>query len=506
MFNMETLTYDVIVIGGGNAGLAAAIAAMEEGASVVLITKGKAGYGGCSVISNGVYSAIFSKNDSPEIFFEDIIKGSRFLSDKKLASILVEECTERVNELETKYGVELQRELNVATPGHSFPRRVYVGGGKGKITTRAMREYALEHGVQMKEQSILVDLIVNSGRVTGAVIQQNEKIYICYASAVILATGGFGALYGSSDNPIDVTGEGIGIAFRHGAKLVDMEFVQFYPYRLKKPANIDVLTKIFGKGAYLLNEKDERFMEKYPRKELETRDILCYEMYRQNQVFLDFSRVPDEVLKVDSPELYRLYKKGYKGKWVMQPVQHYCMGGIETDEWGRTNITGLYACGECAGGLHGANRLAGGSLTETLVFGHRTGKMAAKESGNLIQDKSGLDLRKYRTGDEFSKYDEKEILMKVKRIMWEKVGIERTTTELKQAADELKGMISQLYETKDISALKLADKIICAWAAAYSGAQRRESRGSHQLQNIKEEKKEWRKKIVLQKDDVSLLS
>lgn len=130
MKKLESLFYDVLVIGGGNAGLAAAIAAAEEGASVALVTKGKAGFAGSSVISNAVFSAIFSEGDSPDIFYEDIVKGSRWLTDKKLARILAEESTQRVHELETKYGVKLEREQRIATPGHSYPRRVYAGGGK----------------------------------------------------------------------------------------------------------------------------------------------------------------------------------------------------------------------------------------------------------------------------------------------------------------------------------------------------------------------------------------
>lgn len=504
MSSIKSFTYDVIVIGGGNAAISAAIAAREEGASVALITKGKVGLGGSSVISNAVYSAIFCEGDSPEIFYEDMVKGSRYLTDRKLATVLAEECTDRVNELETKFGIKLERERKISTPGHSFPRRVYVGGGKGKNTTKALRSYAREIGIDFMEQSHFIDLIMDSNCVIGAVIQQNNNLYVYYSSAIILATGGFGALYSSSDNPKDVTGEGLGIAFRHGAKLVDMEFVQFYPYRLKEPANIDVLTKIFGKGAVLLNENEERFMEKYERKELETRDVLCYSMYNQKKVYLDFSRVPDSVLEKDSPDLYRLYKKGYKGKWVMQPVQHYCMGGIQIDEWGRTNIKGLYACGECAGGLHGANRLAGGALTETLVFGTRTGKMAAKEREELpnpIND--NINLEKYECEDELTANDEKDMINRVKDIMWEKVGIERTTSTLEQAAKEFKSMISHLEKMKGISALQLSDKIRSAWAAAYAGAQRKESRGAHQLQNIKEEKKEWEKKIILQRDKLN---
>jgi len=498
MIIKNSFHYDVIVIGGGQAALAAAVSAKEEGAAVALITKGKAGLGGSSVISDGVQSAIFSDGDSPDVFYQDIIKGSKNLSDPKLARILADECTERVNELESKFGIPLERERKVSTPGHSFPRRVYAGSGIGRNTTKSMREYALNLGIDFHEQSEMVDLVKESDIVTGAVVQKNQELFVYYAPAVILATGGFGGLYASSDNPRDVTGEGIGMAWRHGARLVDMEFVQFYPYRLQHPVNVDIMTRIFGKGAMLLNEKNERFMEKFPRKELETRDILSYSMFKQAKVLLDFSNVSETDIEKDSPHLYRLYKKGYEGEWVMSPVQHYCMGGIETDEWGRTNIAGLYACGECSGGLHGANRLGGGSLTEALVFGCRTGKMAAKEKEHVQINQSGISYDDiYFTAGDSSEINESEVIRKIKEIMWEKVGIERTTQSLKEAAEELEKLALKLEKTEGLTSVRLQDKVRVAWACALAGSLRQESRGAHKVQDYKEESKQWEKKITI---------
>ncbi len=505
LINMKTLLsndYEVIVIGGGEAALSAAIAAREEGVSVAIMSKGKIGYGGSSVIANAVHSAIFSTGDSPDIFYQDIIKGSRYITDKTLARVLAEECTTRVDELESKYKVHLEREMKVSTPGHSFPRRVYAGRGHGRNITKALADYAHEIGVHFHEQSTLIDLFSDHNSVHGVLIEKNRMLTTYFASSIILATGGFGSLYASSDNTRDVSGEGIGIAFRHGANLVDMEFVQFYPYRLKEPANIDVLTKIFAKGAYLINEANGRFMEKFPKKELETRDILCFEMFKQDRVFLNFSQIPEDILEQDSPDLYRFYKKGYSGKWLMQPVQHYCMGGIQIDEWGRTSLSGLFACGECSGGLHGANRLAGGSLSEALVFGARAGRMAAKES-RPTPTMGGMDIpvqKQLGYIGGLTKTFEQGIIRKVKEIMWSKVGIERSTGSLEEAAKQLGTIIFELEEMKDRSTLFLADKIRTAWVASYAGAAREESRGAHQLQNIKEEKKEWEKKNVIQID------
>jgi aspartate oxidase len=493
--------YDVIVVGGGQAALAAAISAKEQGASVALVTKGKAGFGGSSVISDSVHSAIFSPGDSPDQFLKDILEGGRNLSDKKLARLLAEECTTRVNELESKFGISLERERVIITPGHSYPRRVYAGTGIGKNITKQMRDYAIELGIHFHELSSVVDLLKDHKEVKGVIFQKGIELQIIYSPAVILATGGFGGLYQSSDNPRDVSGEGIGMAWRHGAILVDMEFVQFYPYRLQQPANIDVMTKIFGKGAFLINDRNERFMEKFPKKELETRDTLSYAMFQEQKVLLDFSRVEEDILKHDSPHLYRLFQKGHMGEWVMSPVQHYCMGGIQTDEWGRTNVPGLYACGEVTGGLHGANRLGGGSLTESLVFGHRAGKMAVQEK-SLEYNADFMDFDIEDLLNKPSNVDESQTLKKVKEIMWHKVGIERTSHSLKEAADELDLIALNLENEDSIHALQLRDKVRSAWASAFAASARKESRGAHKLQDIKEEKKEWEGKNRIYKSSI----
>ncbi|MEH7333618.1 FAD-binding protein [Neobacillus drentensis] len=493
------MNYDVIVMGGGQAALAAAISAREEGARVALLTKGKAGYGGSSVISDGVQSAIFSDGDSPETFFHDILRGSRGLSNPTLAKILAEECTVRVNELESKFGIELERERKVATPGHSFPRRVYAANGLGKNTTKVLRQYAIEIGVEFFEQAVLVDLVKEGQAVVGVVVEKGGAVTAFSAPSTILATGGFGGLYASTDNPKDVSGEGISLAWRHGAELVDMEFVQFYPYRLQQPANLDVMTRIFGKGAILLNRDLERFMEDFPRQELETRDILSYEMFKQNEVYLDFSNVSIEDLAKDSPYVYRLVKKGYQGDWKMYPVQHYCMGGIKVDEYGRTNLKGLFACGEVTGGLHGANRLGGGSLTEALVFGKRTGKMAVHEG---VPVPAKIEAKPFGE-DTLPEGKALEISQRLKEIMWNFVGIERTSSSLEKAENELAELALYLKEENGTAALQLHDKVRAAWAAARAGAMRKESRGAHILQDVKVEKKEWEGSLVIQGENIT---
>jgi aspartate oxidase len=499
MKHSEKFHYDVIVIGGGQAGLAAAISARETGASVAVITRGKAGFGGSSVISDGVHSAIFTKGDSEDIFFNDIIQGSRKLADYKLARILAAECTERVYELESKYGVSLEREMKVSTPGHSFPRRVYAGGGIGKNVTSMLRKYAMEIKVDLFEQFSLIDFLKDGGSVRGVFTASTNGYQSFIAPAVILATGGFGGLFASSDNPKDVTGDAIGLAWRHGARLVDMEFIQFYPYRLQSPANIDVMTRIFGKGAIMLNEQGQRFMDSFSKKELETRDILSFEMIKQKKVLLDLSNISESDLQHDSPYLYRQLKKRYNGEWLMSPVQHYCMGGIHTDENGRTNLQGLYAVGECAGGLHGSNRLGGGSLTEALVFGVRAGKAAANE--NHIFNEPELE----QSFPDQPYEDVHELTGKVKDLMWNKAGIVRTLETLRHAEKELDLLANELENTGTQSAMLLHDRVRAAWASAFSASARKESRGAHKLQDLPVESEDWEGKLVIHYKNLAFL-
>ncbi|QOK28276.1 FAD-binding protein [Cytobacillus oceanisediminis] len=264
------------------------------------------------------------------------------------------------------------------------------------------------------------------------------------------------------------------------------------------------MTRIFGKGAYLLNEKHERFMEKYPKKELETRDILSYAMFKENKVLIDFSKVAEEVLKRDSPYLYRLRLKGHQGEWIMSPVQHYCMGGVQTDEWGRTNIPRLYACGEVTGGLHGANRLGGGALTESLVFGRRTGRVAVQENsmGNIS------DIFDYGINElinNSSTIDEAEAIKKVKEIMWKKVGIERSSQSLQEAADDLNQIALNLENESSIQALQSRDKVRSAWASAFAAASRKESRGHTNFRILRKKRRNGKAKTEFKKQAFNML-
>jgi aspartate oxidase len=491
---------DVLVIGGGQAALRAAIEARKQGADVAIAAKGKIGLGGSSSISDGVHSAIFSDGDAPEHFLSDMLKGGREIGDRKLLHILAEECTFRVKELQEQFHIHLDYEKEVATPGHSFPRRVYAEGGKGGVVTRKLRNFAEQIGVRFYENVHAVELI-GDRRVEGAIFLSKADILLVQAGSTVLATGGLGGLYDHSDNPRDVTGEGIGMALRHGAAVQDLEFVQFYPYRLVQPRNTDLYTKLFAKGAVMRNKEGHRFMDAFPRKELETRDIICYEMYKQGDVYLDISNVPGDVIKEVSHNLYRILEKGYSGELIVSPVEHYSIGGIKVDEYGRTGIPGLYACGECTGGIHGANRLGGGSLTDSLVLGSRAGKTAAEES-QLFSSSEGFAVdgdyyNPVQFNEDWNSEEYRSLRKKLQKIMWNHVGIERTSEGLQQGVNLLMDLKGPYQDMKRVSARFLLDIMDVAYFTALAASMRKESRGAHRVMHIPEQKEEWRGNFMI---------
>lgn len=498
--SLPVVSSDVLVIGGGEAALRAAIEAHRQGAQVLMVSKGKIGSGGSSAISDTVHSAILADGDSPDIFYQDMMRGGKQINKRELVRALTEDCTARVQELVQEFKVELNLDRDLITPGHSFPRRCFHKDGAGIAVTRKLREYAEKIGVHFQENVWIVDLLdpQGDGRICGAIGLVEDEWVLFAAGSTILASGGVGRIFANSDNPVDITGEATGIAWRHGVQLQDMEFVQFYPYRLVSPLNMDLYTKLFGVGAIMRNEQGERFLEKYPRKELETRDVVCYQMFKEEKVLLDISQVSEADLQKITPRLHSLLAKGYQGELVAQPVEHYSIGGISIDPCGRTNRKGLYACGECTGGVHGANRLGGGALTESVVFGTRAGLTAAQEAAlpsqsqveRWLQDYSLEQLAFLRPGD---KQVSKEIRHKVQATMWKYVGIEREEPGLQKASQILSSILEEERHCQP-----LLDMVEVSRLITQSALVRKESRGAHQRADFPETNVEWQGNLLIQ--------
>ncbi|MHB1390412.1 MAG: L-aspartate oxidase [Thermoleophilia bacterium] len=382
--------YDVIVIGSGIGGLTAAVGAARKW-KVALITKSVL-RDTTTFLAQGGIAAALSEQDSPDLHFQDTIRAGAGLCREEAVRILVDEGPARVREL-MEICPKFDRaggDLVLASEGaHSVPRIAHAGGDATGSEVASALTQAMEQGsrVQVLENDFVVDLITNGDRCIGAVSLNLDtgEFSLNYATATILATGGSGQVYSLSTNPRIATGDGMAMAYRAGAAIGDMEFIQFHPTGLYSDESpIFLITEALrGEGAFLLNHAGERFMLGVdPQAELGPRDIVVREMVRQMRksgeeyLFLDATHLPCGMLKERFPTVYEtLTEKGYdlcRDRIPVAPVCHYMMGGVVTDVWGRTTLPGLYASGEVANtGVHGANRLASNSLLEGLVFSDR---------------------------------------------------------------------------------------------------------------------------------------
>ena len=389
--------HDVIVVGAGLAGMRAAVEAAKH-ASVGLITKvypTRSHSGG----AQGGINAVLNPKDSLESHMFDTVKGSDWLGDQNAIELFVEEAPRDIYELDRmganfsrdEKGLIGQRELG----GASFPRCCFAADLTGHKLLHVLYEQLVKSNVTVYPEWFVTSLYIRDGRCAGlaAYSLKDGTVAVFRAAAVILATGGYGRTFARSSNSHIVTGDGMALAFRAGANLCDMEFVQFHPTTLFG-TNILVSEAVRGEGGYLKNNQGKRFMADYTpdKMELAPRDIVsrCIQQevrsgrgFENEYVHLDVTHFGEKKIHERIPQVHDLAKK-FAGVEIsrqpmpVQPAQHYSMGGVRTDVDGRSNIPGLFAAGECGCvSIHGANRLGGNSLMETIVFGRRAGKAAA---------------------------------------------------------------------------------------------------------------------------------
>jgi L-aspartate oxidase len=395
---------DCIVIGSGVAGLRAAIELNTFGLDIAIYTKDSAKESNTNYAQGGI-AVCLSKDDTFDLHTKDTLVAGAGLCNKKSVEILVKEGPDRVKEL-IDWGCEFDKndngELNFTREAaHSVNRILHANGdATGAEIERALLSKAYAENIEINEHYRLLDLIVENKRVVGVKFHnlQNNTLEYIYAKSVILATGGYAAIYNHTTNPLITTGDGISSAFLAGCTVEDMEFVQFHPTALnyKKAPSFLLSESMRGEGAILINDKGERFMEKYSKQlELAPRDIVARSIFSEMQnnlkdhVYLDISHLDSNFVKKRFPTIYNeCLKYGLditKEPIPVSPAAHYTMGGIKTDINCKTDMNGIFACGECAcNGVHGANRLASNSMLEGLVFGTR----AAKSVFNYIQDKN----------------------------------------------------------------------------------------------------------------------
>ena len=403
----ETVETDVLVIGAGGAGLRGAIAAATGGARVLIVCKSLLGKAHTVMAEGGVAAAMHNVayQDTWEVHFADTMKGGKLINDWRMAELHARESPERVIELE-KWGAVFDRtwqgRIHQRPFGaHTYPRLAHIGDRTGLELLRTLQDRAVHTpGVDVHMEATVFRLLKSDGRVAGALAYRRKDgsliLYRC--AALLLATGGTGKMYRVTSNSWECTGDGTALAYEAGAQLRDMEMVQFHPTGMVWPAGVRgilVTEGVRGEGGVLRNKDGERFMERYDheRMELSSRDVVARAINSEvnagrgsphGGVFLDITHRSPDYIKRKLPSMYEQFLKLAKVDITKQPMEvaptiHYAMGGIRVDaETGATSVLGLYAAGEVAAGLHGANRLGGNSLSDLLVFGKRGGDGAAE--------------------------------------------------------------------------------------------------------------------------------
>src|ERR687888_374340 len=510
MAEYRTHEYDVLVIGAGGAGLRAAIEASAAGVNVGLVCKSLLGKAHTVMAEGGIAAALANVDDrdSWKVHFADTMRGGQYLNHFRMAELHAKEAPDRVRELEawgalfdrTPDGRILQRNFG----GHAYPRLAHVGDRTGLEMIRTLQDHGVHRGMAVHMECTILTLLKDGDRVVGAFAYERERgrFVVFHAKAVVLATGGVGRAYRISSNSWEYTGDGHALAFEAGADLIDMEFVQFHPTGMVWPPSVRgilVTGGVRGEGGVLRNSGGGRFMfddipplyknqtadneeegwrytqgDKNARRppELLTRDHVSRCIVREIKegrgsphggVFLDISwiksRIPnaEELIKKKLPSMHHQFKQLADIDITEQPMEvgpttHYIMGGVRVDpDTQMSRVAGLFAAGECAAGINGANRLGGNSLSDLLVFGKRAGEFAAEfakqnslgEIHNAqIDSAARAALAPFDRGDGENPY---QIQKDLQELMQDNVGIVRTESEMQYAL----GGLQQLKQRAD---------------------------------------------------------
>jgi len=561
--------YDVLVIGAGGAGLRAAIESSAAGAKTAVVTKSLLGKAHTVMAEGGMAAAMgnVDERDNWRVHFADTMRGGQYLNNCRMAELHAKEAPARVNELEawgaifdrTKDGRINQRNFG----GHRYPRLAHVGDRTGLEMIRSLQDHGIHQGITVFAETTVINLLMDGARCAGAFAYDREKgrFMVFHAKAVVLATGGVGRSFRVTSNSWEYTADGQALAYHAGAALLDMEFVQFHPTGMVWPPSVKgilVTEGVRGEGGVLKNKDGKRFMfddvpenyrpqtadnpdegwrytqgDKSARRppELLTRDHVARCINREVKagrgsphggVFLDIAwikeKLPNSVehIKKKLPSMYHQFKQLAdlditKEPMEVGPTTHYMMGGIQVDaESQMSSVPGLFAAGESAAGLHGANRLGGNSLSDLLVFGKRAGEYAAKfakENGAGRVNPADVDAAAKAALAPFERGAAGEnpftVQSELQDVMQNLVGIVRTESEMQQALDKIAalrvraaraGITGNIeYNTGWHTALDLDNMLSISEMIAIAALERQESRGGHFRDDYPDKSAEWGK-------------
>lgn len=483
---------DFIIIGTGLAGLTSALTLSEFG-EVLLVSK--VGFlSGSSRLAQGGIAAAVGKDDSFKSHIDDTMEAGARYNDTDAVRFLIQHGPEAIKWLENQ-GIKFDREANNYSLGreaaHSTRRVLHITDFTGlAIVEQLIEKVRNNKRINCLENCFFLDLLTVGNKCYGARFLFKNQVFDCYSRGTVLASGGLGQVYLWTTNPPSATGDGIAAGFRAGTVIKDLEFIQFHPTALahgKSPLFL-LSEAIRGEGAILINDRGERFMEKYDSHlELAPRDIISRAIYREqqnsNKTYLDIRHKGKNFLQKRFPNIYtELEHLGFNMSIDLLPVTpaaHYSCGGIIIDSYGRTNITGLFAFGEVScSGVHGANRLASNSLLEAVVFPKQLGK-AVMDLPEKIK-KIKFELPEYSPEIKFP-----HIKNKLQKLMWEKVGIIRSTKNLLNALDQISEWEKEFQNSTKVNTdfITLKNMLTASRLITQSASIRKESLGAHNVNN-----------------------
>ncbi len=567
MAEYQTHQHDVLVIGAGGAGLRAAIEASAAGVSVGVVTKSLLGKAHTVMAEGGVAAAMGNVDDRDNwhVHFADTMRGGQYLNNPRMAELHAQQAPDRVRELEawgalfdrTKDGKILQRNFG----GHRYPRLAHVGDRTGLEMIRTLQDHGIHRGIDFYAEFTILTLLKEDGRIVGAFGYDRERgrFKLFHAKAVVLCTGGIGRAYSVTSNSWEYTGDGQALAYHAGADLMDMEFVQFHPTGMVWPPSVKgilVTEGVRGEGGILLNKEGRRFMfdeipanykeqtadnedegwrytqgDKNARRppELLTRDHVARCIQREVRegrgsphggVFLDIAQIKKKMphgaehIRKKLPSMYHQFKQLADLDITEEPMEvgpttHYMMGGARINaDTQMTNVPGLFAAGECAAGLHGANRLGGNSLSDLLVFGKLAGEHAAqfaKEHGAGKVNPQDVDAAAKQALAPFERQGAGpyQIQHELQGMMQKLVGIVRLEGEMREALHEIAKLSEQsrhvaVYGNREYNggwhtALDLPNLMTVSEAITRAAIERKESRGAHFRDDFPDKSEEFAK-------------